>query len=254
MPNAFPGRGPWAWRSLVAMSLLAAGPVFAAAPRRTLRSPDGRLEVRIDLSDRIRYGIALRGRPLLADSTLAMTIDGTVLGAAPRLKSAKPTSVDRDGRAGGPTKAAQIREHYNELRLDLDRGLRGRVPGLRRGRRLSLRDDAARSPRCKVYGEEASFGSRATTPSYYPKEESFFSHNEREFLRLAVKDIAPDSLASLPAVVEAPEGVKIAIAESDVEDYPGPLARGQSGKGLSAIFPPYPLQERARRAIATSRS
>ncbi len=79
--------------------------------------------------------------------------------------------------------------------------------------------------------------------AYYPKEESFFSHNEREFLRLAVKDIAPTSLASVPAVIEAPEGVKIAIAESDVEDYPGLWLVGQSGKGLSATFPPYPLQE-----------
>ena len=62
-------------------------------------------------------------------------------------------------------------------------------------------------------------------------------------MRLAVKDIAPGSLASLPAVIEAPEGVKIAIAESDVVDYPGLWLVGQSGKGLSATFPPYPLQE-----------
>jgi len=44
-------------------------------------------------------------------------------------------------------------------------------------------------------------------------------------------------------VVNAADGVKVAVAESDVEDYPGLWLRGTSGKGLSAVFPPYPLKE-----------
>ena len=38
-------------------------------------------------------------------------------------------------------------------------------------------------------------------------------------------------------------GVKIAVAESDVEDYPGLWLRGTSGNGLDSLFPPYPLKE-----------
>ena len=43
------------------------------------------------------------------------------------------------------------------------------------------------------------------------------------------------------------DGVKVAIAESDVEDYPGLWLRGTSGNGLAAVFPPYPLKETLER-------
>ena len=33
--------------------------------------------------------------------------------------------------------------------------------------------------------------------------------------------VAPSAIASLPAVVEAANGVKVAVAEADIEDYPG---------------------------------
>ena len=37
--------------------------------------------------------------------------------------------------------------------------------------------------------------------------------------------------------------VKVAIAESDVEHYPGLWLRGTGGRGLAATFPPYVLEE-----------
>src|SRR4029077_17108499 len=78
---------------------------------------------------------------------------------------------------------------------------------------------------------------------FYPQEESFFSHNERHYLPVNLKTIAPTAIASLPAGVDAANGVKVAIAESDIEDYPGLWLRGTSGNGLAATFPPYPLKE-----------
>ena len=44
---------------------------------------------------------------------------------------------------------------------------------------------------------------------------------------------------------DAASGAKVAIAESDVEDYPGLWLRGTGGNGLAATFPPYPLEENA---------
>jgi len=39
------------------------------------------------------------------------------------------------------------------------------------------------------------------------------------------------------------EGAKVAIAESDVDSYPGLWLKGTSGTALAATFPPYPLKE-----------
>jgi alpha-glucosidase len=40
------------------------------------------------------------------------------------------------------------------------------------------------------------------------------------------------------------QGAKVAVAESDVEEYPGLWLRGTGGTALAATFPPYPLKEK----------
>jgi alpha-glucosidase len=241
-PSLCRGRGAPLFALAWSMPLLLASAAFASAPARSLKSPDGRIEVPIDLAERIRYDVLLRGRALLAGSTLSMKVDGTVLGVGPRVKAARPTSVDREIEPPVRQRSARIRERYNELRLELLGGYAVAFRAYDEGVAYRFETALGRSE-VKVASEEVAFAFAGDYTAYYPKEESFFSHNEREFVRLAVKDIGPDALASLPAVVEAPEGVKIAIAESDVESYPGLWLRGQSGKGLSGTFPPYPLQE-----------
>jgi alpha-glucosidase len=44
-------------------------------------------------------------------------------------------------------------------------------------------------------------------------------------------------------VIDTKAGPKLAIGESDVEDYPGLWLRGNSNNSLSGTFPPYPLKE-----------
>jgi len=88
---------------------------------------------------------------------------------------------------------------------------------------------------------------------FFPKEEGFISHNERSYDYVHLKDIPATAIATMPAVVDAPGGVKLAIAESDVEEYPGLWLKGTAGNGLSARSP----RTRSRRrssTTATSRS
>src|SRR6266513_964171 len=99
----------------------------------------------------------------------------------------------------------------------------------------------------KVYGEEVSLNFAGDYNVYYPQEDGFLSHNEREFVYLALKDIPRATIASLPAVVDTRDGIKLAIAESDVDDYPGLWLRGNTNKTLAAVFPPYPLKEELKR-------
>src|SRR6185369_7814159 len=42
--------------------------------------------------------------------------------------------------------------------------------------------------------------------------------------------------------VTAEDSVKVAIAESDIDDYPGLWLHGTYGTALAATFPPYPLK------------
>ena len=227
--------------SLVALLCLTAG---ASAKVSTFRvaSPDRKIEVIISTaSGRIQYNVLVGGKTLLRDSTLSMDIDRRTLGLNPKVVRAPPRS--HDGWIEPPVrqKSARVRDNYNELRLEMEGDYAVVFRAYNEGVAYRFETTLPRAE-VKVYKEEAAFNFADNYTVFFPQEESLFSHNERHYLPRPLKEIAAAAFASLPAVVDA-NGVKIAVAESDVEDYPGLWLRGTGGAGLGAMFPPYPLKE-----------
>ncbi|HEY8185156.1 MAG TPA: glycoside hydrolase family 97 protein [Pyrinomonadaceae bacterium] len=212
----------------------------------TVRSPDQRIEVRIRIADRLKYDILFDGKALLQDSTLSVKIDQTTLGLQPRVESTRQNTVDQQIVAAVPHKSARIHENYNQLTLAMKGNYRVVFRAYNEG--IAYRLETSLPERdVKVYSEEVSLNFTGDCNVYYPKEESFFSHNEREFVYLPLKEVSATDLASLPAVVVSSDGINLAVAESDVEDYPGMWLRGNGNNGLTATFPPYPLKEELRK-------
>jgi alpha-glucosidase len=213
----------------------------------TLRSPDKRIEVRIQAADRLKYGVLLNGKTLLEDSVLAMDIEHKNLGRNPKVTGAKESSKDQVLTPVVRQKFAKIHENYNELRIQTDDGYAVIFRAYHEGVAYRFETSLPQT-QVKIYGEEAEFHFPANYNVFYPREESFMSHNERRYVPQPLAGIAAKDIATLPAVVDA-GGVKVAVAESDVEDYPGLWLRGIGGNGLAATFPPYPLKERFERDL-----
>jgi alpha-glucosidase len=208
-----------------------------------LKSPDNRIEVRVRTSGQLRYDVLLRGTALLENATLSLDVEHKKLGLQPKVTSAKPRSNDQIVEPFVKQKFAKIRDHYNELRLTMDGGyavaFRAYNEGVAYRFETSLPDKQV-----KVYAEEANFNFSSNDVVYYPQEDSFYSHNERKYLPQKLSEIAPMFIATLPAVVDVGNGAKLAIAESDLSDYPGLWLRGGAPQfALHATFPPYPLKE-----------
>jgi alpha-glucosidase len=213
----------------------------AAQSSYDLRSPDGRIEVRIRTAGQLHYDLLLKGTAVLENCTLSLDVEHQKLGVDPHVVEAKPSSHDEMVKPVVRQKFASIRDHYNELRLNMEDGyavvFRAYNEGAAYRFETSLREDKA-----KIYGEEAALNFPSDFVVYYPQEDSFYSHNERKYLPQHLSEIAPQFIATLPAVVEIGGGAKLAIAESDLDDYPGLWLRGTGGNGLAATFPQYPLQ------------
>jgi alpha-glucosidase len=207
-----------------------------------LRSPDGRIEIRVRTEGQIRYDIVLKGRAVLEDCTLSLDVEHKKLGAQPKLMDAKESSYDQVVEPVVRQKFAKIRDHFNELKLTMEGGYAVEFRAYNEGAAYRFETSMAQA-QVKIYGEESAFNFSANDIVYYPQEDSFFSHNERKYLPQKLSEIAPGFLATLPAVVDVGEGAKVAIAESDLESYPGLWLRGTGGSGLAATFPPYPLKE-----------
>ena len=208
-----------------------------------LRSPDRRIEVRIRTAGQIRYDVLLQRRALLEGSTLSLDIDHKKLGLQPRVMDSKQSSLDQVIEPVVRQKFARIRENYNELRISFEGGYAVVFRAYNEG--VAYRFETSLPQKeVKVFGEEATFKLPNNFIVYYPQEDSFYSHNERKYLPQHLNEIAPEFIASLPAVVDAGQGAKVAIAESDVEDYPGLWLHGAAPNfTLNATFPPYPLKE-----------
>ncbi len=207
-----------------------------------LRSPDSRIEVRVRTSGQIRYDVILNGAAVLENSTLSLDVDHKKLGMDPKVIDTKKTAHDQVVEPVVHQKFAKIRDHYNELRLTFDAGYSVVFRAYNEG--VGYRFETSLPQKeVKVYGEEGNFRFAANFIVYYPQEDSFYSHNERKYLPQHLNEILPEYIATLPAVVDVRGGAKLAIAESDVEDYPGLWLRGAAPDfALTATFSPYPTK------------
>jgi len=210
-----------------------------------LSSPNGHIQIKIQAGERITYDISVNGKTLIRNATLSLDIDHTNVGVNPKVNGTKNDSVERDIQCPVPQKSAKIHEGYKELRLEMEGNYAIVFRAYNEG--IAYRfETSLTQPDVKVYNEDVGLNFSGDYNVYYPKEESFFSHNEREFLYVALKDIPATSIASLPAVVDTKDGIKLIIGESDVDDYPGLWLHGNSNNSLSGTFPHYPLKEDAR--------
>jgi alpha-glucosidase len=214
----------------------------AAQSSYDLRSPDGRIEVRIRTADAIRYDIVLKGRAVLENSTLWLDVEHKKLGTESKIVDAKRATQDETVEPVVRQKFAKIRDHYNQLQLNFEGGYSVLFRAYNEGVAYRF-ETSLPQEKVKIYGEEGAFNFAANYTVYYPQEDSFYSHNERKYLPQHLNEIAPEFIATLPAVVDVGGGEKLAIAESDLEEYPGLWLRGTGGAGLAATFPPYPLKE-----------
>jgi alpha-glucosidase len=208
-----------------------------------LRSPDKRIEVRIRTAQGVRYDVVLSGRAILEDSSLSLDVDHKVLGREGKVVSSKESHHDQVLEPVVRQKFAKIRDNYNELRLEMEGNYAVIFRAYNEGVAYRL-ETSLPADQVKIYGEEANFRFPRNFVVFYPQEDSFFSHNERKYLPQNLLAINREFLASLPAVLDVGDGAKVAIAESDVEEYPGLWLRGTGGNGLDATFPPYPLKEK----------
>ena len=73
-------------------ALIPSSTASAAPWTRTLRSPDGQIEIRIDGAESLHYSVSLGGRPLLHNAELWLDVDHMKLGLQPTLNTSFSTA------------------------------------------------------------------------------------------------------------------------------------------------------------------
>lgn len=234
------------------LSAVAVAASATASPKEfSLKSPDGKLTVAVDVDETVSYSLEHDGTLLLDGSEISMTLsDGVTYGSGSRFLGKQLRSVDETIQAVNYRKKT-VEDRYNELTLRFkgfnlvfrayDDGMAYRFVSL------------SRIP-FNVVSEKASFSFPEDWKAYVPYVRDYSSDDfsrqfmnsfENTYSHISLSEWNRDRLAFLPLVVEAADGKKLCITESDLLDYPGMyLYNGDGDSSLEGVFAPYPAEEK----------
>jgi len=240
------------WTSSMAAAFLCIIPALGnAGPAKnkafSVFSPDKRIECRIEISDRVSYSVYFQSKEILSPSPVSLTInDNVVLGKGAVLSSAQPRSVDEKIFPPVKMKRAVVADRFRELTLNFrgNYGMKFRVydDGVAYRFFTGYRRDI------KINAEEVNFNFSGDYSVFFPLTKGLHTSFESNYSYLPLAEIGAQRFGYAPAVVDIPQGPKVAVAEADLEGYPGMFLTGND-RGLPLLtgkFAPYPLEEALR--------
>ena len=205
-----------------------------------LSSPDGKLKVSINVSDKISYSIAAGGEVLLDKNTLSLSLAGETLGRAPKLSASKRGKGSGILRPDFPVKFSSVTNAYNSLLLSFKGNYTVEFRAFDEG--IAYRFITSKKGSIEVAGEEVSLNFPQEYLLHLQQPGGFKTSYEDNYTTLSSADWKPDSkMASLPVLIDTKKQYKILISESDLSDYPCLFFKG-TGSGVTATFPKAPLE------------
>ena len=221
-----------------------------AQKREQITSPDGRLQLTVEIGNIITWSVKTGDQTIIAPSPLSVTLgNGEIWGQNARIqKTSKQTA---DNIITAPFyKKNQVADIYNQLTLTFkgNWGLVFRVYDDGVAYRFRNLADKAFT----IVNEEAAFCFDKDYNTIVPyvkarhdKEKSFetqfFNSFENTYTHTSISRLDKDKLMFLPLVVELEQNRKVLITEADLESYPGLyLNSGQKERALTGVFAPYP--------------
>jgi alpha-glucosidase len=212
----------------------------ATAKPLTVASPNGTIVVSVAGGSDLRWSVDVAGRPVLLPSSIGLTLDaGRLVGARPKVRATTTRTVDQVLRPVVRVKRAEVRDRFNERRIDFAGDYSLIVRAYDDG--VAYRFVTTIAGDIEVRAEDVSFTFAGDYRLYFPEEDSLLSHQERSYKRLRIAEVGK-RFSSLPAIVET-TGPKIAITEADLFDYPGmDLTGGSEPNSLKGLFPYYPAK------------
>ncbi len=205
-----------------------------------LSSPNEKLKISICLSDDITWKADFNGSVVISHAMIAMDMgNGRVLGKNPVLRKKGLEQKTENHIPVVPNKDSEIRSIFNELTLNFKDNYQLVFRAYNDGMAYRFIDGNQKSTH--VYHEEMALTFPQATSSYFPEEESFYSHNERNYLTKSLDEIENGAFCSLPVLFDT-QSAKVLFTESALIDYPGMFLAKTTENTMASTFPKYVLK------------
>lgn len=221
---------------------------FCRAEEYQVKSPNGKLIVRVDVAEQVRYSLWHEGEQVLNYSPISLSLEGqNPLGIQAKIKDVYMREINQQIVAQF-YKRKQMKDHCNEMVLAFKEGFQLHFRAYDEG--MAYRFEVTRNKPFIVTNEEVTFNFGTDCDAFVPfvrggekktVKEQFINSFENVYTHLRLSEMPDNRIAFTPIVVELKGGKKLCIAESDVENYPGMFVRvGRGKKTLEGVFAPYP--------------
>lgn len=205
-----------------------------------VKSPDGRIEIKVINSNEISWSASLNGNLIIEKAQAGMDFSSnTDFGTKPKVKNHTIKSVSQMIHAIVSHKDSDIKDEYTELSITYQGNYKLNFRAYNDGVAYQFIDEAKAAR--NVISENVSFTFPKGSRSLFPQEESMYSHNERLYLDKSLSDIASKDFCSLP-VLFTTDKAKVLFTETALHDYPGLFLKGNGNTTMDAQFPKYVLE------------
>ena len=215
----------------------------------SLSSPDGAIVVNVQTGENVSYSVERGGINLISPSRISMVlVNGTILGGKDHYNVSR-RKVDKTYPAFN-FKRSSVRDHFNEMTLSADKyeiifrayddGVAYRFVSKGKDGDIYVTAEQAEFNFANYWKTYVSYVNRdadTIEPQLFNSFENTYSHHH-------LSQWEKGRLAFLPMTVEAPNGMKICVTESDLIGYPGMyLINREGGNALRGVFAGYPAKE-----------
>lgn len=213
-------------------------------------SPSGNICTKVWMDQQLRYSVRFNNKVIMLPSGIDLLLEnGKSLSGNPKIKSFKTKEIHETIEAPVPEKRRVIPDKYTLLTLMFKQPFKVEFRIYNDG--LAYRIITSFKDSIIIKDEVAEFSFPDKPSAYFPKvqkkEEADIFHTsfEEEYPLVELDSVLPGMLGYSPILIANGDKPKIAITESDLEDYPGMFLSGTSSFRLKGVFAGYPLKEKA---------
>lgn len=235
--------------AMIALCLVISREQSFAADSTIVYSPDKHIQLVIHTKNALRYSIAYDGKRIVQPSVIDLELKSGIQLSKNLLVDKKTSRYVKDSIiAPVPEKRKVVRDEYTLLNIVFKKYFSVQFRVYNDGIAYRLFTRFADS--LFIKHETASFnflpGEKVLMPAmeYRQDVDRYHTSFESLYTEKNVDSIDAAVLTYTPVLINTNNNIKVAITESDLEDYPGMFLTGSSSGALQSNFAAYPLEEK----------
>jgi len=212
-----------------------------------ISSPDKKINVTVNYKSTLSYSISYQGNIILKPSYIDLTLNNGKSLSNDLTVIKKVIEVFNETIISPvPEKRKEIKNNYTQLTLQFKQpySLQLRVYNDGVAYRLVTRFKDSIIIKNELAQFNFTAGKKVLLPIVEPRKDAdrFHTSFEELYSLKSIDSLSNETIAYSPVLVGTGDEIKIAITESDLDDYPGMFIGGTNSNSLQGVFAPYPSQ------------